>query len=207
MRQGIILAVLALFLASWALTGCADQKVRNEQYSNYLEANKELAALKAAHQKPVVDLKYTDSGGKDVNLTVYLPEQNVQVQQIKDDEYIQLYGAMINAGGNILTQGINVIGNGYFSYKKDQAMWEALGDSLGGGVQVDSGGGPVTLSNVGNVFKQQGNTGSYFGFAGLDYANADHESSNTPGSSGGTQSNETKTEETSITTSGSHNQQ
>ncbi len=207
MKGSSIALILACLLAGNMLTGCADQERRSAQYSEYLELKKELAKIKAENKKPLVDMKYTDSGGQPVNLTLYLPDEKEEVQQIKDDEYVSLYTAFINTGGNIVGQAVNVFGNGYFSSKNSEYMWDALKEWGGGGTKIDSGGGAINLQNSANSFVQKQNTGSYFGFSGLDYIMADHESSSTGGNTGGAQSNEESTETNTTTTSGSNNTQ
>ena len=141
------------------MTACSSKEQRLAEYAAYLQAAHEQTE-KQAEAKPIIDAKWTDSGGNPMTLTVHLPQQFQPVQQIKNDEWIQFWGnmapALVNTAATVGSQALN----SYYSYKNNKSMWDAIGDSFGSGLKLDSGGGDVTLTGSANQVKMTGRDGS-----------------------------------------------
>ena len=171
-RAITLLSAIAILLT---MTGCSSMEKRMQQYQAYTDAIKAQNEIQK-EAKPIVDMSFVDSGGKPMKLTVNLPVQLQRVEQIKDDEWIAFWGniapAMINTGGNLAGNWLN----GYYSSKKDKYMWKAIGESIGGGMSIDSGGGDIKLSGAGNSVRMQGRDGD-MSFDGMNFNGAEGESS------------------------------
>ena len=172
-RAITLLSAIAILLT---MTGCSSMEKRMQQYQAYTDAIKAQNEIQK-EAKPIVDMSFVDSGGKPMKLTVNLPVQLQRVEQIKDDEWIAFWGniapAAINTGGNLAGNWLN----GYYSSKKDKYMWKAIGESIGGGMSIDSGGGDIKLSGAGNNVKMDGKTGGSMSFNGMNFNGAEGESS------------------------------
>lgn len=158
MKKKFHAAALAATIAL-TMTACSSKEQRLTEYAAYLGAVHE-QAQKQAEAKPLVDASWTDSGGKPMRLVVNLPPEFQQVSQIKDDEWIRFWTAMapatLNTVGTVGSQFLN----SYYGYKNNKSMWDAIGDSFGSGLKLDSGGGDVTLTGSANQVKMTGRDGS-----------------------------------------------
>ncbi len=173
MKKALSAGGLAILLT---MTGCADSDKRMSQYQAYTAAVNAQNDLQR-EAKPIVDMSFVDSGGKPMKLTVNLPVQLQRVEQIKDDEWIRFWTgmapAMLGTAGNLAQTYIN----SYYNAKNDKYMWGAIGESIGGGMRIDSGGGDIKLSGAGNNVKMDGKTGGSMSFNGMNFNGAEGESS------------------------------
>lgn len=162
------IAMAVMVMGTAGMTGCADQQERIAQYQAYLGGvNAQTTAMKEA--KPIVDATWIDSGGQPMKLTINLPVQFQEVQQIKNDESYAFWGQIIGATIPVIGNGFMAWSSNYYGYQNNKAMWGALGGSLGGGTRIDSGGGAVSLYGSGNQYRLTGDNGAEIQMTGFGF--------------------------------------
>ena len=77
--------------------GCTASK----HYGEYTAAQVKAAELQAK-QKPLVDLSFTDSGGKPIKLVVTMPQDAVIVEQVRSSEWVAPLSTAIKTLGSVL---------------------------------------------------------------------------------------------------------
>lgn len=135
--------------------GCSSHIQRQEEYNTYTSTKLEMARM-MAESKPIIDFKGTDSGGKEFHLIVNLPMQMPDIQQIKQDEAYAFWGQILGSSIPVLGSFATSWIGSYYNYKNNEAMWGALGDSIGGGIHV---GGNATITNSNNKLRMESNGG------------------------------------------------
>lgn len=146
---------IILCMFSTAFVGCSSHIQRQEEYNTYTSTKLEMARL-MAEAKPIIDFKGTDSGGKEYHLVVNLPLQMPDVQQIKQDEAYAFWGQVLGSGIPVLGSFATSWVGSYYNYKNNASMWDALGDSIGGGIHV---GGNATITNSNNKLRMESQGG------------------------------------------------
>lgn len=153
MALGIVVALTGVSLAA-----CSDKQERMAAYSAYLSARKD--TLQAQKEAPPLVKIELDDIGRLKTLVVNQQQQFTEPQQIKNDESYAFWGQVIGTGLPVVGTIGSAWINSHYNYKNTEAMWAALGDSLGGGIQV---GGDATISGSGNRFDMIADNGSSIG--------------------------------------------
>ena len=151
----LIKPITLLGMCSFFMAGCSSHVARQEEYNTYTSTKLEMARLQA-EAKPIIDFKGTDSGGKEYHLVVNLPMQMPDVQQIKQDEAYAFWSQVLASTVPVVGTFASSWVNSYYNYKNNDSMWNAIGDSLGGGINV---GGNATITNSNNRLKMQSQGG------------------------------------------------
>lgn len=144
-------------VGAFALTGagCASHVQRQVEYDTYVQAKLKIAEAQAS-QKPVLEFKGTDSGGKELHIVVNLPTQMPDVQQIKPREDLQFWGQVISGTLPVIGSVATTWVSSHYSWKNNEAMWNAIGGSFGSGITV---GGDATITGSGNKLDISGQGG------------------------------------------------
>lgn len=156
-------------------TGCASHVQRQVEYDTYVQAKLKIAEAQAA-QKPVLEFKGTDSGGKELHIVVNLPTQMPDVQQIKPREDLQFWGQVISGTLPVIGSVATTWVSSHYSWKDNEAMWDAIGGSFGSGITV---GGDATITGSGNKLNISGQGGD---MALSDFLNNTTEAAERPAS-------------------------
>ena len=98
MKKLTAILTIMLFLGA----GCTASK----HYGEYVNAQVEVSKTKVA---PIVDISFTDSGGKPIKLTVNLPKEAVKIEQVRANEWVSVVTSGIKTIGSVL--GIYYVAN------------------------------------------------------------------------------------------------
>jgi len=94
----IAMIMIILFLTA----SCTASK----HYGEYVDAQVEVSKAKI---QPIVDLEFTDSGGKPIKLVVNLPKEQVKIEQVRKNEWVSVVTSGIKTIGSVL--GIYYVAN------------------------------------------------------------------------------------------------
>lgn len=173
LKKGLALVVVCSFL----LVGCASREERQAEYAGYLQANQQMYReyMESVKGKPLVKFKGTDSGGQPLEFEVNQNPQAPAAQQMQQDQeaiaWINFAGVALNGVTNVGGQFVNA----FFNSQNQKYMWQGIGNMSSGGIKVDSGGGNVSLSNVGLIGSMKSGDGSPISTTGFNFYNLDGE--------------------------------
>jgi len=148
MKKTALITALLFFIA---ISGCTASK----HYGEYVAAQTEVAKLQA-NEKPMVNISFTDSGGKPITLVVNMPKDTVKIEQVRKSEWVAPIISAFNTIGSVL--GI------YFVAEAVSDMFENAGSTTTTTTtttttSIDDTSGIVTIGD--------GNTTSTIGGDGL----------------------------------------
>jgi len=87
----IAMIMIILFLTA----SCTASK----HYGEYVDAQVEVSKAKI---QPIVDLEFTDSGGKPIKLVVNLPKEQVKIEQVRKNEWVSVVSTGLKSLASVL---------------------------------------------------------------------------------------------------------
>ena len=154
---GAVLLVLSL-------GGCVGDSsaIRQANYDTYVTRvesayNAYLASIEA---KPLLDIILPAPDGQEYRVVVNREVEAPRIQQIKDDESLRFWAAVVPSGLNLVTGLGNNWINSYYSYKDNQSMWDALGGGAFGGYQLNAQGDITVTDSLNPLYADINGTGN-----------------------------------------------